>query len=93
MFASRLAGKRGPANYPDTCRYKGLFAGGRRSVQSMTSPWIRPADLARYERIGIYRFRITGRTICPEPWIVDTAEAYMARREKLDMVKLFLIGQ
>jgi collagenase-like PrtC family protease len=46
----------------------------------LRSPWIRPEDIAYYEKnYGIDRFKIQGRQM-PLEWILATVEAYSSRR-------------
>lgn len=47
--------------------------------QLLRSPWIRPEDLAHYERIGYSRFKLSGRNMST-PWILRAISAYAARR-------------
>jgi collagenase-like PrtC family protease len=48
-------------------------------VELLRSPWIRPEDLARYEALGIARFKLAGRT-SPTARIAAIARAYGSRR-------------
>ncbi len=43
------------------------------------SPWIRPEDLEYYEKIGINRFKISGRTKKTD-WIVKVIKSYADRK-------------
>jgi len=48
------------------------------SVEVMKAPWIRPEDLALYERMGFEHFKLAGREKGGE-WILRAVAAYSAR--------------
>lgn len=47
-------------------------------VELLKSPWIRPEDLAAYEKLGIDTFKISGR-VEQLPWILRAVGAYSGR--------------
>lgn len=62
-------------NYSLSCKSRQL----ERPVEMLRAPWIRPEDVARYERIGIDNFKIAGRGK-PASYIHRVVGAYGARR-------------
>lgn len=45
----------------------------------ISSVWVRPEDLAFYEKAGVHRFKVSGRNRSTE-WLVRSATAYAERR-------------
>ncbi|MBI5417870.1 U32 family peptidase [Candidatus Poribacteria bacterium] len=51
------------------------------------SPWLRPEDLVHYEKIGIERFKISGRTKKTD-WIVKVVQAYSERKSPDNLAEI-----
>lgn len=54
------------------------------------SPWIRPEDLAFYEKIGIDKFKLSGRTNTTK-WITKTSKAYANRLGPKNFAELLAV--
>ncbi len=79
-----------PSDYPYSWCFGKMFPKGLISADLLKAPWIRPVDIARYEKYGLEHFKITGRTM-PVEWITKTTETYLARCQEVDLVTLFPI--
>lgn len=63
-------------------------------VELLRSPWIRPEDIARYEALGVNRFKIAGREYSTE-WIEQRVRIYTQRSHEgnsLDFLNVLLYG-
>jgi len=56
-------------------------------VEFLRSPWIRPEDVGKYLKLGIEFIKIGGRHK-DTPWLLNCAEAYLARRYDGNMFDL-----
>lgn len=75
-------------NYPfDRC-WRQLIANW--PAEFLKSRWIRPEDLHIYEKIGIDKFKISGRTL-PEEWILRSTKAYLSREWSGNILDIFPI--
>jgi collagenase-like PrtC family protease len=63
----------------------------RNPEEFIKSPWVRPEDLAEYERIGIDRFKISGRT-SPSSWIEKVTKIYASRKYDGNIFDFLEIG-
>ena len=59
-------------------------------VELLKSPWIRPEDLSRYEKIGYDHFKITER-FKRTPFLVEHVRAYENRRYDGNILDLFTL--
>ncbi|MEW6088702.1 MAG: U32 family peptidase [bacterium] len=56
-------------------------------AEVIRSPWVRPEDLVHYEKIGIDKFKLSGRTNTTE-WITRTAKSYVSRKSPENFAEL-----
>jgi collagenase-like PrtC family protease len=59
----------------------------REPVNYLRANWIRPEDLARYERLGFHNFKIVERNT-PTEILLDRVKAYAARRHDGNLLDL-----
>lgn len=56
-------------------------------AETIRSPWVRPEDAVHYEKVGIDKFKLAGRTNNTE-WITKTAKAYAAGKSPKNFAEL-----
>ncbi|MDD5773312.1 MAG: U32 family peptidase [bacterium] len=85
--SSQIGAKKLPLDYPvmrcTLLRFK-------YPSEIIRSPWVRPEDLVYYEKIGIDKFKLSGRTNTTE-WITKTAKAYAGRKSPKNFAELLAV--